>query len=359
MTPFELLTCAVLIAISSFMSSSEIALFSLSRFQVRSLKERVRPSLHKKVKKVLGDPGGLLITILVVNEIVNVSLSSLIAGFVSRSRITPPFTISGLPGWAIDVLLGTLITAPIVLFACEITPKVVGARANLLVASLTAEPLYIIYQIFQPIRLLLRKILTEVSRRVGRTPLTLEPEKKGSILKEADFLLMIEEGRKEGAIQEKEFELIKKVFELDDTTVSEILTPFAQVHTLSSNTTLKSALNAIRSQNFSRIPITSANRKEIVGILYAKDLLRAKLEIDLMSVSVTTLMKKPLFVSVGTRLNSVFRKFKQQKTHMAVVKDGRGETLGVVTMSDVLDALFEDILSEEDDSGTESRGSAQ
>ncbi|MGZ3709912.1 MAG: CNNM domain-containing protein, partial [Bdellovibrionota bacterium] len=77
MSSLELLICALLVAISAFMAASEIALFSLSRFQLRSLKEHFRPS-YRMIKDLLSDPGGLLITILVVNEVLNISLSALI-----------------------------------------------------------------------------------------------------------------------------------------------------------------------------------------------------------------------------------------------------------------------------------------
>src|SRR4051812_38587687 len=114
------------------MSGSEIALFSLSRFQIRELKEHFRPA-YRKIKKLLGDPGGLLITILVTNELVNISLSTLIAEAISESwrddrrgglRSLTGWILPGVPDWIAQALIGTLITAPIVLFLCEITPKV-------------------------------------------------------------------------------------------------------------------------------------------------------------------------------------------------------------------------------------------
>src|SRR4051794_25548026 len=117
------------------MSGSEVALFSLSRFQLRSLKERTRSS-HRKIKALLSDPGGLLITILIVNETVNIALSALIAKAVAGTRFSW-FGLQHAPQWTIDTMLGILITTPLVLFIGEITPKVFAARANQLVASIT------------------------------------------------------------------------------------------------------------------------------------------------------------------------------------------------------------------------------
>src|SRR5690606_21249484 len=106
--------------------------------------------------------------------------------------------------------------------------------------------------------------------------------KHDKILKESEFLLMLEEGHREGAIQEGELELIRNVFQLDDTTVREVYTPIYQTQTVSAHTTVKGALQAMRGEKHSRIPVISANRKQVLGILFAKDLLRARMEPELL-----------------------------------------------------------------------------
>jgi putative hemolysin len=356
MSALQLLACVILASISAWLSASEIALFSLSRFQLRSLKERFRAA-HRKAKRLLSDPGGLLVTILVVNEVVNVALSSIITQSIALSPKPGFANRLPIPHWALSTLLGLLITTPIVLLLCDITPKVIASRANRLIAPLTAGPLTVLYNLFKPVRIVLNAIVKRVAD--WATPSTQATEQEGGeeeeadrkILRESDFLLMIEEGHKEGAIQQNELELIKNVFELDDTSVAEVFTPLPQVQTLTEKTTLKSALNMMRSQKYSRIPVTAAatgpSRRQVVGVLYSKDLLRAKLEPGLMTLTVDTIMRKPLFVSPSMRLNSLFRKFKQQKTHMGVVQGPGGEAIGIITMSDILDALFEDILPED------------
>jgi putative hemolysin len=353
MSPLELIFCLVLVFISGYISSSEIALFSLSRFQLRAIKEHLRPSVYQTVRKLLADPGGMLVTILVLNELVNISLSAIITGSVASVEHADPLLETAstlLPSWAIHSLLGTLITAPIVLFFCEITPKVIGAKANQLIASLTAEPLGMLYTAFKPVRTALGWILLKAFRlRSGSHPhRSLAEGANERVVKESDFLLMLEEGHREGSIRENELGLIKKVFELDDTTVMDSLKPLAAVVTIPEQTTVKAALNLIRNQKYSRIPVVNAAKK-VVGILYAKDLLRAKLDPELLPLSISVVMRKPLFVNQQLRLNSLFRKFKRERTHLAVVQSDRGETLGIVTMGDVLDTLFEELLDEEDE----------
>lgn len=357
MSPFEQLVCVALIFCSAYMSASETALFSLSRFQLRHLKENFRPA-HRKIKRLLGDPGGLLITILVCNEMVNIAISTLFAGAIARNwkpthkwmvKNLPSSWLEAVPPWAMQMALGILITTPILLFLCEITPKGIGARMNQVVAPLSAGPMLWIYEGMRPVRSVLKRLISLVSRLLGQEDPHRHDAETGdkTLLKEDEFMLMIEEGHKEGAIHSSELGMIRNVLNLDDVTVEEAYTPITQVHSLSMHTTIKGALTFIHQNRFSRIPITGPSRRDIVGILYAKDLLRAKLETPGSMTTISTIMRKPLSVNPTMRLNTLFRKFKQSKTHIAIVQKDSGEALGIVTMDDVLDILFEDLYAEE------------
>jgi len=355
----NLITCAVLIAISALLSSSEIALFSLSKFQVKLLRERFK-NVHRKLKILTSDPVGMLITLLVSNEIVNVSLSTIISrsiahdintGWIHNFKlILSQFT----PLWASDVLLGTLITSPILLIFCEISPKVLGARANTLIGPLGAGPLFQLYRIFSPLRKILGGFFNWFGRIVKGQSLS---EQAQSILserrlKEEDFLSIVEEAQKEGAVQEHEVELIRNVLELDDTPILEITTPITRVFGLQAQTTLTQALDAIkddsRNQKFSRIPIFGKSRSEVMGILYSKDLLVSKLEKEDLQAPVSSIAWRPFSVHQNTRVSTVFRRMKKQRTHMAIVLNELNQAIGLVTMHDVLDALLEELLEDPD-----------
>ncbi len=339
MTTLQFSACVLFVLVSAIISASEVALFSLSRFQLRSLKERVRPLTYRRIRRLLQDPGGLLVTLLAVNEIVNIALSTVITGAIGKWNSDG---LGHFENWVIHFFLGVLITTPILLLLCEVTPKAIGARANLLVAPLSAAPLTLVYELLKPLRLALTRIISLFSRQ----PKTKEP----AILKEVDFLELVEEGQKQGAIHQNEVDLIKNVFELDDTTVQDVLTPILEVQPLPAQTTFRQALVAMRSSRYSRIPVASTKdgkgRREIVGILYTKDLLKAKLQPELLDTPVSDIMRKPPIVNPGMQLNALFRKFKSQRSHMAVVRRANGETLGIVTMNDVLESLFEDLFED-------------
>lgn len=333
--------CIFLISFSAFLSSSEAALFSLSRFQLRALKERFSPT-YTRIKALLDDPGGVLITILVTNEIVNVSLATLITHTTSEYW---NIQSSYFPEWSMQTWVGMIVTAPVILIFCEMTPKVIGAKFNHIVAPLTSTPLGFIFKIFTPLRILIQWCALKMLKILGKTTLKFQHQLDKSILREEEFLSIAEEGHKEGAIHQTELDLIKKIFDLDDRTVIDIYTPLAQVFSLPAHTLITSAISQIQGTNFSRIPVTDLSKKNILGILYAKDLLFSKLSLERPEKTIETLMRKPLIVSPAIRLNALFRKFKQQSTHLAVVTIGgtSGDVVGVVTMADILEPIFESI----------------
>ena len=358
MDTLSTLLIIILIAISAFLSSAEIALFSLSKIQLKHLRERFKPA-HRTIKKLLGDPAGVLVTILVCNEIANIAISSIISESVATNHEYSWFreflmkTLPTLPEWGADLIIGTLLTTPIVLLLCEMTPKVIAARTNSLIAPLASGPLHGLYRMMLPVR----KIVLLTQHLISQ----ILPGKRGdarlistsSKLREEDFMSMVEEAQREGTVQSSELQLIRNVFDLDDTPVIEIATPVSRVFMLPKTTTLQQALSSMKEgssgQRYSRIPVFGKNRTDVVGLLYSKDLLVAKLEKMSPSTPISELMWKPFFISAATHCNSLFRKMKKQRIHLAMITNDGGTPIGVVTMNDVLEALLDELLIEDEE----------
>ncbi len=358
MEPLSTLVVLILIAISGFLNGSEVALFSLSKIQLKTIREKFKAP-HRKIRKLLGDPAGLLASILIASEVVNIALSSLISSAVSSSHENPWLhaiargPLSGIPEWATDVILGTLITAPMLLLFCEITPKVIAARVNTLIAPAVATPMSALYRFVTPIRFAIRIVEKGVKRIMPGSQREGPMISTASKLREEDFINLVEEAQKEGTIQSTELGLIRNVFDLDDTPVSEIATPLSRVFMLPQTTTIQQALSHMKEgssgQRYSRIPVFGKNRNEIVGVLYSKDLLVSRHEKADQSLPISELMWKPFSVSSQTQLNSLFRKLKRQRTHLAIVTNALGNPIGIVTMNDVLEALLDELLIDEDE----------
>jgi putative hemolysin len=306
---------------------------------------------------------------------VNISLSTFIAEAVNESwaaansgetsifsrliQLRQAF-VPGIPEWLFQLLIGTLLTTPILLVLCEATPKVIATRANLIIALIAAKPLTLLHRFMIPARIILSRILRIVDWLLGSRKQTTEAERRNEDhgkprpkLREEDFLSMVEQGHAEGAIQTEELELIRKVFELDDRRVEDITTSLSQIKSLPAQMSVAEALGIMKHGTpYSRLPVFQpGNPAQIVGVLYSKDLLIARLDPSLAGESIQVMMRKPFVVSPNLKLGSLFRRFKQSQTHMAVVEGQDGAALGVVTMTDVLEALFEDFLDIDEEDG--------
>ena len=337
----ELLFCITLVFCSAFLSASEVALFSLSRFQIRSLKERAK-TIHNTIKKLLNDPSGLLITILVTNEVVNISLNSTIQKSILKNWETtfaPKLVFLDYPNWLLQLLVGVFITTPIILLFCEITPKILGTKANQIIAPLSAKSIIHLYRLLFPVRIIIQGFLSLFLKQQGQKQIL---TRRQPLLKEDDLLVLLEESHKEGHLKLAELELIKNIFDLDDTSTKTIYTPSSQVVSISVDMTLEKALELSKSKAFSRFPVYKKNKNNIVGILYSKDLIIAKLDTHLLKEKVESIMHPALFVQESMQLNSLFKKMRQDHTHLAIVNDPTNPFLGIVTLSDVLDELFDE-----------------
>jgi len=339
--------------LSAFLSSSEVALFSLTKLQIRQIKDQFKKT-HVIITRLLKDPGGLLITILIANEFVNVGLATIITNTVLNNwedksvfvdKILSSQFLSRFPDWTFQIILGLLITTPIILFFCEITPKVIGVKINQLIAPLTAEPLSWIYLIFKPIRFILKIGIKVFLKFLGHKKPVYDISPR--VLKEEEFLSIVEEGHKDGSILESELELIKNVFDLDDITVKDIYTPLHKTITLSENTTLGKAMKLIQGKSISRIPIFENKTKQIIGILSSKELLEAKINTSLLTNPVSTIMNKPFFVGSNLKLSFCLRRLRQNKTRIAVVRNTSGESIGIIKINDILHSLFDDLLEKQ------------
>ncbi|MEW6057686.1 MAG: hemolysin family protein [Bdellovibrionota bacterium] len=360
----SLAVIAVLLCISAFASSSETAFFSLNRFQLRRIRERFRPS-YDRIRTLLRYPSRLLIMILLMNEVVNISISTLTTEFLQKNLATifdnpflKRFESSENFQWLFTSLVSLFLTLPLLLLFGEITPKYIAAKMNRLVAMLNCRPLIVLYKIIYPVLWVFDFLISTTLQRFkaeGRDHLS----KAMSVLSEEDFMVLMEQGHREGTVHHAEKRLIKNVFEFDDSTVADVMTPIHQAFSVSASAKLFDILPEIQSQKYSRVPVHHKTRRKIAGILYIKDLLTLRNHPKLAELDVKSLMTRPMYVGPNVRLSVLFRRFKETKTHMAVVinrsiepdaddEESDHDAIGVVTMEDVLESIFGEISDERD-----------
>lgn len=319
-----------LLILSGFFSSSETALFSISRTKARHLAKQSGKT-NALIKQMKDDPHRLLSTILIGNNIVNVAASAIATRF-TMDMFSAYGTFGENTSYAIGVVTG-IMTFLILVFG-EVFPKSIATQNSIIVARVVIYPIYWCSLIFFPIVLFL-DFIPKLTGKISPTPAVTEEELK-------TFVEVVEE---EGEIKEAEKELIHNVFEFDDTNASEILTPRADMFVIEADEPLD--LQTIADSGYTRIPAIEEGIDDVVGILNVKDLLSRHAKGETVT-DVRKLMRPPYFVPEHKKLDSLLRQFKKRKSHMAIVVDEHGGVSGLITLEDAIEELVGEIRDETD-----------
>lgn len=335
MLPLQIVLLVGLLLLAALFAASEAALFSISKVQVRMMKERHRRN-SERAKNLIQDPDGLLLTVLIGTEMSNIGIASLVANWVQSNWVIYRPLLNESHAWlsAIDDVTGmtlttVLVSTPILLLFCELIPKVIGARLNTTIVPIAVPFIYGAYRVIAPIRRL-QKILFRRKSTQNRS------DQYG----EADFVAFVEESQKSGTIQKTELLQIKNILDLNDVRIIELATPLWKAFTVREDQTLEQVYESLILNSYSRIPVVSnQGPHEVVGVLYKKDVI---LHNGPQSMKVHDLMRNTFTVPANRVVSDVFRKMKQQRHHMVFVMDANQSIYGFVTMSDVLGEIFDE-----------------
>ncbi len=317
----QIVVLAALIFLSGFFSSAETALFSISKAKAVHLAKQ-EGLTNALIKKMKDDPHRLLSTILIGNNLANVGASAL------ATAITLNLVASNAVGIATGIM-----TFLILIFG-EIFPKSVATRNNILIAKLVIIPLYWLSLLFTPIILMLN-FIPKLTGKLKRKPHVTEEE----------LLTFVEVVKEEGGIEEAEKELIHNIFEFDDTSASEIMTPRADMFIINGDAPFN--LEEIAKSGFTRFPVIEGDIDHIIGILNIKDLLMHQMTCEAL-IDVKKIMREPYFVPENIKLDRLLQQFKRRKQHMAIVVDEHGGVSGLITLEDALEEIVGEIIDETD-----------
>ncbi len=323
----QLIILAVCLILSAFFSSAETALFSISKVKAMHLAKE-GGKVDRMIKEMKEDSNGLLTTILIGNNFVNIGASS-IATVISMGYFHSN---------AVGISTG-IMTLLILVFG-EIFPKSFAAHNNVLVARVVIIPLFWMSKLLIPFTMALN-FIPGIIGTLGGSPAVTEDE----------LMTMVEVVEEEGEIKEEEMEFISNIFEFDDTSASEVMTPRTDMYVID----IKEVLDVkdILNSGFTRIPVIDGNIDNVVGILNIKDLfLRIHQSLDsgrtASDLDVREIMREPYFLPESKKLDSILHEFKRMKNHMGIVIDEHGGVSGIVTLEDVLEEIVGEITDETD-----------
>jgi putative hemolysin len=328
----------ILIILSAFFSSAETAFTAISRVKLRSIvEEGIKGS--KKLEYVLSYPKRLLTAILIGNNITNVAASAL-----ATTVMADTLNKLGVYNMAAAVSIVTGTMTFIILTFGEITPKTLAVK-NPSNYALRISPIMFYLMIFLYPIISLFMLISHGISWIFRMPYDDETK----LLSETEIRAIIQLAEEDGILEKEEKSMLDGIFKMSEKKVYEIMTPRTDAICIESQQTIQEAIELINQHGHSRIPIYEEKIDNIIGVLYAKDLLKVD------SPSTTTVkkyMRDVVFIPETKLIEDLMQQMKQSKFHLAIVVDEYGGMAGLVTFEDIIEEIVGDIQDEYDNEGS-------
>ena len=336
----ESVVFVLLLMLSALFSGSEVALFSISAAEREALAE-TETRRSARVLRLLDRPRRLLVAILLLNTVVNVGAAILstqiVLGLSAQYAWSPTAVL------AVNVVVLTFI----LLVVSEIAPKLVASRQPTRFAERVAPVLAPLVAVLAPLADALAALAAQIRSRV-RTP--------EDPLSSDDIKSMADVGEQQGSLEERERALIHSIVEFGETTVREVMVSRVDLTALPTTATLAESLGVIRESGHSRFPLYRESLDDVLGVVYAKDLLPYLGTREAENGFVpdwAAIARKPPFVPASKPLDDMLADFQTTNTHLAIVVDEYGGTAGLVTLEDLLEEVVGEIRDELDDAEDE------
>lgn len=326
-----ILALIVLVSLSAFFSATETAYMSLNRVRIKNMAND-GDRRARRVMKLLDSYDRLLATVLIGNNIVNISSASiatvLFVSFFKNNGAT----------------VSTVVMTLVVLIFGEITPKSLAKEAADSFALKVAGPVTVLNTLFFPLSFLLIHLKSAVSRLI-------RVEKSGGIT-EDELLTLVDEAEQDGGIDSGEKELLHNVIEFTDLDAGDILTPRIDVVAIDIEETPTELQKLFEETGFSRIPVYRETIDNIVGVVNEKDFHR---NLRGTENTIESILQPALFIPPSVKISELLKQLQQKKVHIAVVVDEFGGTEGIVTIEDIVEELVGEIWDEHDTVAAEIR----
>ncbi|MDS0282501.1 hemolysin family protein [Haloarcula onubensis] len=327
-------TIVLLILLSAFFSSSEIAMFSLPAHRTEALVEDGVPG-SRTLKELKADPHRLLVTILVGNNLVNIAMSSIATGllgfYLSRGQA---------------VLAATFGITAIVLLFGESAPKSYAVENTESWALTIAKPLKAAEKVLLPL-ILLFDYLTRIVNKItgGRSAI------ETSYVTREEIQDIIETGEREGVLDEEEREMLQRTLRFNDTIAKEVMTPRLDMTAVAKDASIREALETAIQSGHARLPVYESSLDNVIGVVHIRDLVRdldygEKFADDIV---LEELIEPTLHVPESKNVDDLLTEMRAERLHMVIVIDEFGTTEGLVTMEDLTEEIVGEILEGEEE----------
>ena len=333
---------AVLVLINGLFAAAEIALVTIRRSRVQQLMEEGHPGA-RRVHRLVSQPGRFLAVI----QLGITFVGFLAAAFAGASivgtlevALRQQVPILGEQAGLVALLFVTLVITVVTIILGELVPKSLALAHAERLALVVARPIEIIGRVFAPLVWFLTTATSAIARLFGVT------EAHQERLSAEELMIMIERGGEQGIIEAEEQQMIGAVLELGEQRVHEVMVPRIDIKAVAANAPLEEFVETIVREGHSRIPVYEESIDNIIGILYAKDLLPYLARGE--APDITTILRTPLFVPESITIDDLLHNFQRRKVHIAIVLDEYGGTAGLVTIEDLIEEIVGEIQDEYD-----------
>ncbi len=322
---WPLVVMAVFFVISFFLSLAETSLIALNKIRLRHMVEKGAKNARIVNRLVSGHMDRLITTILVGNNIANIAIS------VIGTAIFIYFF-----GQEMGMIVSTLVISIFILVFAEITPKLFAAQHAEKVSLFVAQPIDIFVTVLRPV--------TNVFMAAGNFLIRLmggKPKYRVPLITEEEIRLMIEIGKEEGAVSDDERRMLHRIFEFGDVHVGDVMVYKNLMSAIDVNSTPDQLLDVIVEEGHARIPVYKGSIDNIVGVIYARDLLSIWHHKGL--IILQDLVQPAYFVTKDKKVSDLLRDFQRMKVQIAIVVDENKVTLGMATLEDLIEEIVGEI----------------
>jgi CBS domain containing-hemolysin-like protein len=352
---FEIFLTFLLVFLNGFFVAAE---FALVKVRMSQLEMRIQGGsrLAALAKSILGNLDAYLSA-----SQLGITLASLGLGWIGEDVASQIVTsIFHLVGVEAEPALAHRIAGPVAFVMITVLHIILGEQAPKWLAIQRPEPvamavslpLRVFYTIFKPFIIALNWLANALLRAIG-----IEPSHEHDVHSAEELRYLLVQGAESGAIQSREHELIENVFGLADRTAHQIMVPRTSIHAIDAAAKVDDILAQVIEDGYSRLPIYRDTLDNIIGVVYAKDILTLAQHKEL--IVLQDIVRPPYFVSEEKNVGDLLREFQKRRIHVAIVLDEFGGTAGMVTLEDILEEIVGDIMDEYDEDVSQVQMSAQ
>ena len=328
----QLVVLVILLFLSAFFSSAETAMTTVNKIHIMS-RANMGNRRAKTLLKIIDNPGKLLSTILIGNNIVNLSASSLATTWTTRVF-----------GNAFVGVATGILTLLVLLFG-EITPKTMATIYAEKISLSYAPVIYLLMKVLTPVIFLVNKLSNGILRLLG-----IDPDGKQNTMTEQELRTIVDVSHEDGVIESEEKQMIYNVFDFGDSRAKDVMVPRIDMSFIDVNATYEELLEAFKEDGYTRYPVFEDSTDNIIGTINMKDLLLWNPE---EKFSIRNILRKPYFTYEHKSTASLLMEMKEYSVNFVIVLDEYGATAGMITMEDLLEEIVGEIRDEYDEDEVE------